>query len=1009
MRLDMLQGAAKWPLVSGVMGVASPAWDTAIGVPEKLINHAVGWLTDNDKLKEQPILGWKIQGNEYWFKTTDAQGNAMPLGGINPQTRNYETGWDAYAKYNLVPSMIEAPKSGLLMGPAIGIAMRDPVNLFPTGKMQTLKATLAQYPGLSKPLGLGRWLADKSWGFSETKGLLGSTPKLAAFTNEVNSLVGVSGFVTGVDRGLQSLNQIGYLADNLAGKYYQNEALQNRLSQPYENALKAYDQVAFSKPERETLGWYLLFQKANYNSDKASFIVERNRTADGKVNEQVVNRWFSVINEKGGWAPAVAGSRDFQREVDSWGRERMMAFAIGHQGATEQERSDPRMNGLNEFYASLPGRVLSGAAADREKIVSELADWQGRIREVKGENWGTAQGDRQYAEDVYRGIEYLATAREQALAGDVAAWKNSTQQAVAHELWLVSGRPEGKIEIVSAQGKVENGGLVEVERDGSVYILRVKSDGQIIGSSSTSDHSYVEISVGKDGKAEVISRDAAGQPKHSETIESDIKVRIGENGKLVLEGKISSEDGSPKEKKINLEIEPGRTLVISGEGRETFLKDNNGANGQIIRDGLTIANQDFQADAHWDLARRVIEGGSNAATALNNWEKVSGLVLPASVKDNLDTLPTVSANVEGLKDSVEMLRMKSTFVDYATERDPASAEQLLRRLFVEGKEKLSLPNNETTVKLNDVEFKLRDGTDLQLDVDLTTSQISRLSQQIFGATQLNGAFDRRNLAEVITEILYPGRGVECLRIADRLLVQDREGTIERLIEQMQRGDRSPVFDSERTRRRKTAESIADELLHAGLKRQELADRVWNRLARRESSFTIADLVISGAKDKAQQELSKRLAEVTTTPVAGVREFDYRAQSIVDTLDPYQQVFLPFKAQEIGPASDFGREQIGRVARSYLESVRSAENNAEGAAQSLRGTFGVLGREQIAEQIAIETNKDLTQEQLRQSGGPSPEHYRIADMLISGDRAGARQALTQINDAAVQGLEARVNA
>ncbi|MFA5345665.1 MAG: cysteine peptidase family C39 domain-containing protein, partial [Candidatus Omnitrophota bacterium] len=292
--LDVLEGAIKWPFVSAVMDMASPAWDTAIGAFEKGVDRAFGYS------KDQPIIGWKSENGIYSiFKQELPDGGYAPIFFTSTGTAlDKELSFFTQKRYK---DWIEASECGAFLGPVIKIFSRQPVGIYPGNKIEALGAKLGGSPGLlSKTETLARFLAsnDKVMG-GYNLGPVASFISKNSVLAEIDSLIYVSGFVTGIDRAMRLPARVGLYWDTLRGNIEKSGNI--------EHILPRYAGVSFSEKERSGWGWGMLFVKPSvrpadgflalsiiYRGDQKGYKNTLEGLRQGKTLNEIISKDLSI-------------------------------------------------------------------------------------------------------------------------------------------------------------------------------------------------------------------------------------------------------------------------------------------------------------------------------------------------------------------------------------------------------------------------------------------------------------------------------------------------------------------------------------------------------------------------------------------------------------------------------------------------------------------------------------------------------------------------------------------
>jgi hypothetical protein len=165
------------------------------------------------------------------------------------------------------------------MGPLIHIAMR------PSVFTKTSDSTFGKLLNSYREFGQGKtFVEEKLYSFNLLKLLPVESPGFKALMDtglnlsaqKIVSLSKIAGFVTGVDRGLQTLNRIGYATD------YFISATPKKLA----------EYPVFKDHERGQLGWAMLFTQKNYLSLKPIA-----KKLDGLINEHNKNPTPEKLSE----------------------------------------------------------------------------------------------------------------------------------------------------------------------------------------------------------------------------------------------------------------------------------------------------------------------------------------------------------------------------------------------------------------------------------------------------------------------------------------------------------------------------------------------------------------------------------------------------------------------------------------------------------------------------------------------------------------------------------------
>ena len=243
----MLVGAAEWPLVTYTMGVATPVWNSAFG----RLEHGVDSAVDNI------------------FKTNFADRQANPLS--NTVTSNQ----------NQAVVLLQSIKSGLYMGPAIYLLSRPAETPAAGSLANTIELT--KNAALNTSVGRTASAVYNADVFSTmvggkaiTRGLIDQT-WVDAGANlslaKIGSLVYVAGFVTGVERGLKSIEKVGSYVDIASSRSI------------------AASYPGYNEYERGGLSWGLLFKQS------------RNVLDSERIQAPSINKTSGIDAEK---APTVA-------------------------------------------------------------------------------------------------------------------------------------------------------------------------------------------------------------------------------------------------------------------------------------------------------------------------------------------------------------------------------------------------------------------------------------------------------------------------------------------------------------------------------------------------------------------------------------------------------------------------------------------------------------------------------------------------------------------------------
>ncbi|MBU0547371.1 MAG: hypothetical protein KKH57_01240, partial [Candidatus Omnitrophica bacterium] len=244
------EGALTWPFVSLVMGKATPVWDTAIGAVEKSVDH---YFDINTK---QPVWGWNYDEKFGAFRQQGKDGKYETLTAAEHFSLNR----------GQLLNYFESAKSGKYMGLIIkGMSKPQGTPILKNAGEQLIEKGV--------PIHVAKYIGgavEKAVVFKEAignllqKGMASGrviTRLAAGLTAEAGTLTYIAGFVTGVERSLQSVNRAGIYVDVMAGVAKPTDL---QTTSGFDNGLKQYNNVAFSTGERWGLGWLLLFIKPNF-------------------------------------------------------------------------------------------------------------------------------------------------------------------------------------------------------------------------------------------------------------------------------------------------------------------------------------------------------------------------------------------------------------------------------------------------------------------------------------------------------------------------------------------------------------------------------------------------------------------------------------------------------------------------------------------------------------------------------------------------------------------------
>jgi hypothetical protein len=219
--IDAVEGAMKWPLVSGVMGIATPYIDAGFGTVEHLIDRALG--------STEPIFGFNFEDPDTGIVTYSPfrQEDTTSPSGYSPLSSPFSYEFLS----QLVAQMAEAPATGIWMGPLIKVMSRTP-NVKIIEDMNTLNKIIAAPTRLT------------NIAFGET--------------NEVVSLVKMAGTVTGIGRTVSAIERAGLYVDLISHKATVNT--DNGTPVSFDDAVQQYpgfaDKGFLSKGN---IGWAVLF------------------------------------------------------------------------------------------------------------------------------------------------------------------------------------------------------------------------------------------------------------------------------------------------------------------------------------------------------------------------------------------------------------------------------------------------------------------------------------------------------------------------------------------------------------------------------------------------------------------------------------------------------------------------------------------------------------------------------------------------------------------------------
>ncbi|MFH1776504.1 MAG: cysteine peptidase family C39 domain-containing protein [Candidatus Omnitrophota bacterium] len=380
--LDALEGAIKWPFVSMVMNMASPVWDTGIHVLETGADRIVGRFTGNQELINS---SWQFKiGDEYtWFREGTEEQGYLPLD------------WGSFFTANRAISWFAAAKEGKFMGPMIKVMMRHSDEILSKSPQALTRAKAGEGAYNKARAFIGRPMARIEGSLARGMAANNSFLSIASgLVLEAKSLTFVSGFVTGIERGLQSVRRAGAYADVVSGAL---TAADIQAAGGFEQALARYSGMAFSEGERFALGWALLFMKPNLNRLNAELLTVRE--ADGKINSEKTVKNFATVRKYGSLREALRQGADLEMQVLERVGELVPVVAdyLREQGFVEQQT---------------------------DMITQHFS--RGNLATV--------------GRDIRLGLEYLS---EYAADGK----KDNLQKFLAHSIWLAEGKPEGRSDI----------------------------------------------------------------------------------------------------------------------------------------------------------------------------------------------------------------------------------------------------------------------------------------------------------------------------------------------------------------------------------------------------------------------------------------------------------------------------------------------------------------------------------------------------------------------------------
>jgi hypothetical protein len=440
-----VEGAIKWPFVSLVMDKATPVWDTAIGAVEKSIDNKLF------RINSGPIWGWEINGKRSPFR-------------VRQEGSNYKSlNFSELLALNPI-QYLAAAKHGTYMGIVIKLFSSDPIDSLDPVLGKSIGANMRHIV----PKGFWAKLVTlpsklNSLIDGALNKVIVSGDSLSAFTSgillEAKSLFFVSGFVTGVDRALQTLNRAGLYTDFLAGKL----PIGN-----FETALAKYNNVAFSGKERSDFGWALLFVRPTYTYDTARLLIEGIKARDGKVTFEAVNKAYKSIRDNEGFVKALTKDAELRILISSQ-LDTLKINYLKERGLTDKEARwilDRYEKGDTEaiktFISTKERFIRDRLLVLKDKAAMEnLFNQEGFIHN----NVKSSRKEQETAElqkrvvrlssqqEIIKGLEHL---KNYSFTGD----KEHLQKFIAYSLWLSEGKPKDKADIHWAlAGKILSGAI----------------------------------------------------------------------------------------------------------------------------------------------------------------------------------------------------------------------------------------------------------------------------------------------------------------------------------------------------------------------------------------------------------------------------------------------------------------------------------------------------------------------------------------------------------------------
>ncbi|NQT22591.1 MAG: hypothetical protein HQ579_04030, partial [Candidatus Omnitrophica bacterium] len=447
---DSLSGAVKWPVVTGVMELASPVWDTGIGVIEhgfdKLIGNIGVLVSDGQKWQDLKNRPWRFKiGDELvWLrsKSFDEKGSLVyqPLNwsdyifGIKESRKEGLVG-----EHSVIANIFRAPESGLYMGPLLKVAIREPQPTGLTTRLGRSRGLAGQFTFLptrtvaraagylgkkEKVTGLINflekthiepWFSARFASYAKRGGirkfLAGIGEGMLALGQEAVSLVDVALFVEGVDRGLQAPGRIAACLDG------NTKSLLN-------DDFSKYSAVNFSERGRSVLGWAFLFFKPNYVLSRDTKLLQlvSNKTQKGEL----------VKDKKGRLVFDAAKFLELAEYVDS-------------QGGLPQA--------LNNVFAKERRGIERGTESDYATFREEIGDIQASTEQIAAQGLRATLPER-HGLEVLKGKDLLL----QQAFGDM------------QEVGLLSLSKNSTYDILNAQAKGEH--VAEVVFDSKISFAK---------------------------------------------------------------------------------------------------------------------------------------------------------------------------------------------------------------------------------------------------------------------------------------------------------------------------------------------------------------------------------------------------------------------------------------------------------------------------------------------------------------------------------------------------------